>query len=168
MGGATAGRQSVRFDPDTGTMRFLYFYNRDRGDLTAQPLTVLVYPPSVTVEGETTALADHPALITFRPTQTARAKEAKGEGLQITVSPFSVNVDYYGGDYTEPGALAKALTLVTAEGNELPLRSLSMGYSGSAGGGSVTYRAQFDEILNTETVTAVRFAGAEIPLTYEE
>lgn len=170
VGGATAGRQSVDFDRSTGTMRFLYFYNRDRGDLTAQPLTVLVYPPSVTVEGETVALADHPALITFRPTQTAKAKagEAKGEGLRISVSPFSVNADYYGEAFTEPGALAKALTLVTADGEELPLRSLSMGYSGSAGGGSVTYRAQFDEILNTETVTAVRFGDGELPLTYEE
>ena len=172
VGGATAGRQTVSFDPDTGTMRFLYFYNRDRGDLTAQPLTVLVYPPSVTVEGKTTALADHPALIAFQPTQTARAKtgEIKGEGfrLQITVSPFSVNVNYYGEEFTEPGSLAKALTLICGNGAELPVHSLSMGLSGSAGGGSITYRAQFDQILNTEIVTAVRFGDVEILLEYEE
>ena len=153
-------------------MRFLAFYNRADGGLTENPLTVLVYPPSVTAEGETVALAGHPALITFQPTQTARAKvgEGKGEGfwLQLSVSPFSVNADYYGEDFTEPGALAKALTLICGDGMELPLRSLSMGYSGSAGGGSVTYRAQFDEILNTEQITAIRLGDAEIPLTYEE
>jgi len=117
-------------------------------------------------------LADHPALITFQPTQTAKAKtgEVKGEGfrLNISVSPFSVDADYYGEEFTEPGALAKALVLVGGDGTELPLRSLSMGYSGGCGGGSVSYTAQFSEILNTETVTAVRFEDAEFPLNYEE
>lgn len=172
VGGAAAGQQSVDFDRETGTMRFLSFYNWDSGDLTERPLTVLVYPPCVTVKGESTALAGHPALITFQPTQTARAKsgEIRGEGfrLRISVSPFSVNADYYGEDYTDPGALAKALTLVTADGDELSLRSLSMGCSGGSGGGGASYTAQFDEILNTERITAVRFGDAEIPLTYEE
>lgn len=172
VGGAAAGSQTVDFDRERGVMRFLNFYHWDSGDLTERPLTVLVYPPCVTVKGETTALADHPALITFRPTQTARAKtgEVKGEGfrLNISVSPFSVHVDYYGQEFTEPGALAKALTLVDGNGAELPLRSLSRGYSGGGGGASITYWAQFDEILNTETVTAVRFGDAEFPLQYEE
>ena len=172
VGGAAAGDQTVDFNRTTGTMRFLSFYNWDSGDLTERPLTVLVYPPCITVKGETTALADHPALITFQPTQTAKAKtgEVKGEGfrLNISVSPFSVNVNYYGEEFTEPGALAKALVLVGGDGTELPLRSLSMGYSGGCGGGSVSYTAQFSEILNTETVTAVRFEDAEFPLNYEE
>lgn len=172
VGGATAGAQTVDFSRERGTMRFLAFYNRADGGLTESPMTVLVYPPSVTAAGKTVTLADHPALITFQPTQTARAKsgEVKGEGfrLQILVSPFSANVDYYGEDFTKPGALASELTLVCGDGTELPLRSLSMGHTGSHGGGSVTYRAQFDEILNTETVTAVRFVDAEFSLVYEE
>ncbi|MBQ7777565.1 MAG: hypothetical protein IJ396_01505 [Oscillibacter sp.] len=169
-GGAAAGVQTVDFDQSTGTMRFLAFYNRADGGLTENPLTVLVYPPSVTVDGETAALADHPALITFRPTQTARAKcgEIRNEKgtLRASVSPFSVNVSYYGGGYENSGALAAELALVV-NGAETPLRKLSMGYGGGYGGGSVTYRAQFDEILNVEAVTALRWGAVEIPLTYE-
>lgn len=169
MGGGAAGMQTEDFDPETGTMRFLAFLNRELSD--GKPLTVVVYPPSVTVDGETTALADHPALITLRPAQTAQAKTGEARTavgtLRVSLSAFSVHVTYSGEAYTDPGALGSALALVSA-GGEMPLRKLSMGYGGGSGGGSVTYRAQFQEILNVEEVTALRFGDVEIPLTYEE
>ena len=178
LGGGTAGTQTVDFDPETGTMRFLAFYNRADGGLTETPLTVLVYPPSVTVDGETTALADHPALITFQPTQTAKAKtgELRGEDftLRVTVSPFAIHAEYYGGGYSSIRELAEDLVLVYRSGAEQVVRPLSMGHTGSVshsesrGVYGLSYHAQFDAILNAEEVVAIRLGGREFALTEAE
>ena len=138
LGGSASGVASQSFDAGTGVMTFLLHYNTESvgQNLTDQPLTVLVYPPVITVGEETTALADHPALISFQPAQTAKAKtgelRSKDEGFRVRValSPFSINVDYYGSDYSDLRELAMDMTLVYRNGTEQNVKALSMGSGG--------------------------------------
>ena len=82
-GGASSSLGEQGYDPETGTLTYLLslsMYGTDKS-LLEQPLTLLVAPPTIIVDGVEKPLADHPALITFQPeyTAVARSGEVRGE-----------------------------------------------------------------------------------------
>ena len=175
-GGSLTGERG--YDPETGTLTYLLRFYTDSHNQTLQdqPLTLLVAPPTITADGVETALADHPALISFQPEYTAvsRSGEARGEDndwfISAELSPFTVSVSYYGSDYRSIEELRDSLALVLQDGTALPVRGLGEGYSGGQSVNSrfekshINYETHFRDILDAGAVTAIRVGEMEIPL----
>ena len=69
--GSSGGSESQGYDMETNTLTYLFHIavkSRTAPDFTAQPVTVLLTPPVLRVDGVDTAVTDHPALVTFQPT----------------------------------------------------------------------------------------------------
>lgn len=177
--GGTSSLGEKAYDPETGTLTYLLslsMYGTDKS-LLEQPLTLLVAPPTIIVDGVETALADHPALITFQPEYTAvsRSGEARGEEndyfISAELSPFTISVSYYGSEYRSVEELREEIVLVLSDNSLLPVRGLSMGYGGKESfnekfeKGQVRYSARFKDILDAGAVTAIRVGEVEIPLS---
>ena len=62
--GSSGHAESQGYDPETNTLTYLYSITAKDGslDFTAQPLTLVVTPPVLRVDGVDTAVTDHPAL----------------------------------------------------------------------------------------------------------
>lgn len=144
-------------------------------DFTQQPLTLLVSPPVLDIGGAETALADHPALLTFQPeavSQTLTGSwQEDGRAIQVTVSPFSLSVEVSGGTpYRDVRELRADTALVFRGGTVQPASELTSGLGGSGSGGedgpytSASFTTQFRELLDVSQVTAVRVGDVEIPL----
>ena len=178
-GGSSKSTVTQNYDRDTGTLTYLLRFTTESTSqhLTGQPLTLLVLPPVLTVNGVDTALADHPALVTFQPEYSARAKsgQVRPEGIltaSVTISPLAITGMYRGSDYTEIGELLRDTTLVYLDGTQRPVRELVMGY----GGGKSDYRVDgkqiyalqystaFQDLLDITQVRAVRVGDLEIPI----
>ena len=179
-GGSNSKTESVEYSAETNTLTYLLRYNIDTEgkNLTDQPLTLLATPPTVTVDGKTAALADHPAVITFRPEYSAKARtlelEDKATGLRVqaVLSPLSLSVEVWNGSYTV-GALARDITLRYKDGTrEKP--AWDEGVTGSTGGrtGEIPSRAQvsrhFRDILDLSRVEAVCVGDWVLPLRSAE
>lgn len=177
--GASSGMESRGYDPDTNTLTYLCQVTAESEELdfTRQPLTLLASPPAL-VEGETaTALADHPALLTFQPeavgqTLTGSWRE-NGRAIQVTVSPFAISVEASGGTpYQELRDLKRDTSLVFQDGTIQPVAELTMGSGagGSRGGEgnsytSISFTSQFRELFDVSQAAAVRVGDVEISLT---
>ena len=145
-------------------------------DFTQQPLTLLVSPPVLDIGGAETALADHPALLTFQleaVSQTLTGSwQEDGRAIQVTVSPFSLSVEVSGGTpYRDVRELRADTALVFRGGTVQPASELTSGLGGSGSGGgedgpytSASFTTQFRELLDVSQVTAVRVGDVEIPL----
>lgn len=181
--GSSGEIASQGYDPNHNTLTYLCSITAKSGDLdfTAQPLTLLVTPPVLRVNGVETALASHPALVTFQPsavsqtlTGTVRQDHFYGEA---TVSPLaiSVKVTEVSGvtPYWDAGELRAGTSLVYRDGSVQPVTELTT--SGLTGGGSrsekgdpytsASFTTQFRELLDVSQVTAVRVGDVTIPLT---
>lgn len=168
------------FDSDTGTITYLLMCSSDGGDqnLQDQPLTLLVLPPAHEKDGVLTLLADHPALITFQPEHTAKARSGAAEteeaDASARVSPFWLNVTYTGRDYAELEDLAADVALELTGGRRVAARELNHSFSGSYGPRSDTgiihysFDCEFEEIFDAGSVKSVWIGDLEIPLTDEE
>lgn len=170
------------YDAETGTMTFMLMFNTESTakTLQAQPLTLVVLPPAMEQEGKVVPLADHPALITFRPEYTAKVRtgsvtaEDKSYLVSVKVSPFTVAVDYYGSDYREVEEIRGDTVLVLKDGSEVSVQELTQGYGGSRSVNEkfekirLSYDSQFAEVFDAESVEFVRLGDIEIPLTGEE
>ena len=179
--GSSVSGQS--YDPDTGTLTYLVrFTTRSQTqDLTDQPLTLLVLPPTVTAAGGEQALADHPAIVTFQPGYTARARQGQTRdpeaqfSAEVILSPLSITVSCGSTDLADCGALRQAVCLVWEDGGETPLAAVTQGYGGSESSyqadGQVHYRtsmsAQFLELQDISRVAAVRVGDREVSLQPE-
>ena len=179
--GSSVSGQS--YDPDTGTLTYLVrFTTRSQTqDLTDQPLTLLVLPPTVTAAGGEQALADHPAIVTFQPGYTARARQGQTRdpdarfSAEVILSPLSITVSCGSTDLADCGALRQAVCLVWEDGGESPLAAVTQGYGGSESSyqadGQVRYRtsisAQFLELQDISRVAAVRVGDREVSLQPE-
>ena len=179
--GSSVSGQS--YDPDTGTLTYLVrFTTRSQTqDLTDQPLTLLVLPPTVTAAGGEQALADHPAIVTFQPGYTARARQGQTRdpeaqfSAEVILSPLSITVSCGSTDLADCGALRQAVCLVWEDGGETPLAAVTQGYGGSESSyqadGQVRYRtsmsAQFLELQDISRVAAVRVGDREVSLQPE-
>ena len=177
--GSSGEIASQGYDPNHNTLTYLCSITAKSGDLdfTAQPLTLLVTPPVLDIDGIETALADHPALLTFQPeavSQTLTGSwQEDGRAVQVTVSPFSLSVEVSGGTpYRDVRELRADTALVFRDGTVQPASELTSGLGGSGSGGgeggtytSASFTTQFRELLDVSQVTAVRVGDVTIPLT---
>ena len=173
--------ESQGYDPETNTLTYLYSITAKDGslDFTAQPLTLVVTPPVLRVDGVDTAVTGHPALLTFQPeaigqTQTGSLRQ-DSLYAQATLSPFAISVKL--GDVSAPvpyesiDDLLWATALVCRDGTTQPVWELATGLTGSTsisqddGHGSASFTTQFRELLDVSQVTAVRVGVVTIPLT---
>ena len=176
----SGGLGEAGYDPATNTLSYLcYITGDDDGlDFTAQPLTLVVTPPVLRVDGVDTAVTDHPALLTFQPeaigqTQTGSLRQ-DSLYAQATLSPFAISVKL--GDVSAPvpyesiDDLLWATALVCRDGTTQPVWELATGLTGSTsisqddGHGSVSFTTQFQDLLDVSQVTAVRVGDVTIPL----
>ena len=179
--GSSVSGQS--YDPDTGTLTYLVRFTTQSQtqDLTDQPLTLLVLPPTVTAAGGEQALADHPAIVTFQPGYTARARQGQTRdpeaqfSAEVILSPLSITVSCGSTDLADCGALRQAVCLLWEDGGETPLAAVTQGYGGSESSyqadGQDRYRtsisAPFLELQDISRVAAVRVGDREVSLQPE-
>ncbi len=175
----SGGLGEAGYDPATNTLSYLcYITGDDDGlDFTAQPLTLLVTPPVLRVNGVDTAVTGHPAILTFQPIAVSQTLTGSyrhdGFFARAVLSPMSISVEVTGGtSYQDMGELVRDTSLVLRDGSVLPAADLILGYTGSGGRDtddsflfSASFTTQFRELLDVSQVTAVRVGDVTIPLT---
>ena len=175
----SGGLGEAGYDPATNTLSYLcYITGDDDGlDFTAQPLTLLVTPPVLRVNGVDTAVTGHPAILTFQPMAVSQTLTGSyrhdGFFARAVLSPMSISVEVTGGtSYQDMGELVQDTSLVLRDGSVLPAADLVLGYTGSGGRDtddsflfSASFTSQFQELLDVSQVTAVRVGNVTIPLT---
>lgn len=175
----SGGLGEAGYDPATNTLSYLcYITGDDDGlDFTAQPLTLLVTPPVLRVNGVDTAVTGHPAILTFQPMAVSQTLTGSyrhdGFFARAVLSPMSISVEVTGGtSYQDMGELVRDTSLVLRDGSVLPAADLVLGYTGSGGRDtddsflfSASFTSQFQELLDVSQVTAVRVGDVTIPLT---
>ncbi len=175
----SGGLGEAGYDPATNTLSYLcYITGDDDGlDFTAQPLTLLVTPPVLRVNGVDTAVTGHPAILTFQPIAVSQTLTGSyrhdGFFARAVLSPMSISVEVTGGtSYQDMGELVRDTSLVLRDGSVLPAADLILGYTGSGGRDtddsflfSASFTSQFQELLDVSQVTAVRVGDVTIPLT---
>lgn len=174
----SGGLGEAGYDPATNTLSYLcYITGDDDGlDFTAQPLTLLVTPPVLRVNGVDTAVTGHPAILTFQPMAVSQTLTGSyrhdGFFARAVLSPMSISVEVTGGtSYQDMGELVRDTSLVLRDGSVLPAADLILGYTGSGGRDtddsflfSASFTTQFRELLDVSQVTAVRVGDVTIPL----
>lgn len=174
----SGGLGEAGYDPATNTLSYLcYITGDDDGlDFTAQPLTLLVTPPVLRVNGVDTAVTGHPAILTFQPMAVSQTLTGSyrhdGFFARAVLSPMSISVEVTGGtSYQDMGELVQDTSLVLRDGSVLPAADLILGYTGSGGRDtddsflfSVSFTTQFQDLLDVSQVTAVRVGDVTIPL----
>ena len=174
----SGGLGEAGYDPATNTLSYLcYITGDDDGlDFTAQPLTLLVTPPVLRVNGVDTAVTGHPAILTFQPMAVSQTLTGSyrhdGFFARAVLSPMSISVEVTGGtSYQDMGELVRDTSLVLRDGSVLPAADLILGYTGSGGRDtddsflfSASFTSQFQELLDVSQVTAVRVGDVTIPL----
>lgn len=179
-GGGSGSGSSEGYDPETNTLTYLFRYtiHSDTQTLGDQPLTLLVTPPvAEDAAGTETALADHPAILTFQPeyvSQTLTGTWQDGESgwtLDVTLSPFAIQLESTLGTFEGPDELLYGTVLVFRDGTETPVTELCQGLSGSSGGSTdtqypahVTVSTSFRELLDVSQVKAVRVGDASVEI----
>ena len=177
-GGYSGGSEGKGYDPETNTLAYLYYITAKSGDLdfTAQPLTLLVTPPVLRVNGVDTAVTDHPAILTFQPMSVSQTLTGSyrhdGFSARAVLSPMSIYVEILGvTTYQDMGDLVRDTSLVLRDGSVLPAADLILGYTGSGSRDtddsflfSASFTSQFQQLLDVSRVAAVRVGDVEIPL----
>ena len=177
-GGYSGGSEGKGYDPETNTLTYLYYITAKSGDLdfTAQPLTLLVTPPVLRVNGVDTAVTDHPAILTFQPMSVSQTLTGSyrhdGFSARAVLSPMSIYVEILGvTTYQDMGDLVRDTSLVLRDGSVLPAAGLILGYTGSGSRDtddsflfSASFTSQFQQLLDVSRVAAVRVGDVEIPL----
>ena len=176
--GSSGEIASQGYDPNHNTLTYLCSITAKSGDLdfTAQPLTLLVTPPVLRVNGVDTAVTGHPAILTFQPIAVSQTLTGSyrhdGFFARAVLSPMSISVEVTGGtSYQDMGELVRDTSLVLRDGSVLPAADLILGYTGSGGRDtddsflfSASFTSQFQELLDVSQVTAVRVGDVTIPL----
>ena len=177
-GGYSGGSEGKGYDPETNTLAYLYYITAKSGDLdfTAQPLTLLVTPPVLRVNGVDTAVTDHPAILTFQPMSVSQTLTGSyrhdGFSARAVLSPMSIYVEILGvTTYQDMGDLVWDTSLVLRDGSVLPAADLILGYTGSGSRDtddsflfSASFTSQFQQLLDVSRVAAVRVGDVEMPL----
>ena len=182
MDGSTSSVQGQGYDPETNTLSYLLSFTTtsQTQSLTGQPLTLLVGPPAVTEsDGTVTALADHPAILTFQP-ECVDAQTLTGEvtgdrmRVQVVLSPFAMQVETYGYNFTAPMDLLRGTTLVFRDGTTVTADQLTSSLGGGAGAStsasgeklihSVNCTATFRDLLDVSQVASVQVGDVTVPL----
>ena len=182
MGGGSSSTQSQGYDPETNTLTYLLSFTTtsQTQSLTDQPLTLLVGPPTaVESDGTATSLADHPAILTFQP-ECVDAQTLTGEvtgdrmRVQVVLSPFAMQVETYGYNFTAPMDLLRGTTLVFRDGTTVTADQLTSSLGGGAGAStsasgeklihSVNCTATFRDLLDVSQVASVQVGDVTVPL----
>ncbi len=179
-GSASISRRG--YDPESNILTWFLRVTMDPSvKLTDQPLTILA---DALVLGST-PLTDHPALVTFQPTNNAQTlggvweDPAAGVSIQVTLSPLALLIKVEGeadesfernhkGFPLERKNYYEATTLVFRDGTEVSAVELSDGGSASGGGGVspvVDISIPFEELLDITDVCAIRIGDLEIPVS---
>ena len=167
------------YDPATNTLSYLcHITGDDDGlDFTAQPLTLLVTPPVLRVNGVDTAVTDHPAILTFQPIGSladpdgvlpARRVFRPGRPVphvHLCGSLRRHHLSGYGGD------LVSDTSLVLRDGSILPAADLILGLYRQRQPSTRTipsssppdFTSQFQDLLDVSQVTAVRVGDVDHP-----
>lgn len=175
--GGSSETATQGYDSESNTLTYLLRYTTESDTQTmgSQPLTLLVTPPIVDADGMETALADHPALLTFQPeyvsqtlTGTWQAPEG-GQTVNVTLSPFAIQVESHLGTFTGTRDLYQATALVFRDGTVTPVRELTQGLTGSSSGkkpypASVDFSSSFLELVDVSQVTAVQVGDVTIEM----
>ena len=99
----SSGLGETGYDPATNTLSYLCNITGDADslDFTAQPLTLLVTPPVLRVNGVDTAVTNHPAILTFQPSAVSQTLTGSyrhgGFSARAVLSPLSIYVEVSGG-----------------------------------------------------------------------
>ena len=122
-------------------------------DFTAQPLTLLVTPPVLRVNGVDTAVTNHPAILTFQPSAVSQTLTGSyrhgGFSARAVLSPLSIYVEVSGGTaYRDTEELVSDTSLLLRDGSILPAVDLIFGFTG---GGSHNTE---DEYLSSADFTS--------------
>ena len=174
----SSGLGEAGYDPATNTLSYLcHITGDDDGlDFTAQPLTLLVTPPVLRVNGVDTAVADHPAILIFQPSAVSQtltgAYRHGGFSARAVLSPLSIYVEVSGGTtYRDTEALVSDTSLLLRDGSILPAADLIFGFTGSGSLDpgdlflfSADFTSQFQDLLDVSQVTAVQVGDVTIPL----
>lgn len=174
--GGSSETATQGYDPETNTLTYLLRHTTesDTQTLGSQPLTLLVTPPWVEdAAGAETALADQPAILTFQPeyasqTLTGTWKDTEsGRTVNVTLSPFAIQVESYLGTFTGPGDLRGCTALVFRDGTVTPVGELTQGLTGSSSGSkpypaSVAFSSSFLELVDVTQVEAVRVGDVTV------
>ena len=182
MGGGSSSTQSQGYDPETNTLTYLLSFTTtsQTQSLTDQPLTLLVGPPAaVASDGTATSLADHPAILTFQP-ECVDAQTLTGEvtgdrmRVQVVLSPFAMQVETYGYNFTEPMELLRSTTLMFRDGTTVTADQLTSSLGGGAGAStsasgeklihSVICTVTFRDLLDVSQVISVQVGDVTVPL----
>ena len=171
--GSSGEVASQGYDPETNTLAYLCSITAKDGDLdfTAQPLTLLVTPPVLRVNGVDTAVTNHPAILTFQPSAVSQTLTGSyrhgGFSARAVLSPLSIYVEVSGGTaYRDTEELVSDTSLLLRDGSILPAVDLIFGFTG---GGSHNTE---DEYLSSADFTSPFLAvlvvcmGAAVPVVY--
>lgn len=164
------------YDPETNTLTYLLRYTTESDSQTmgSQPLTLLVTPPwGEDAAGAETALADQPAILTFQPeyvsqTLTGTWQDSESQyTLNVTLSPFTIQVESYLGTFETSGDLRRSTALVFRDGTVTPVGELARGLTGSSSGkkpypASVAFSSSFLELVDVTQVEAVRVGDVTV------
>lgn len=195
LGSSSISGQStgtLGFDPESRTLTCVLSasFQEVWGRLTAlldPSITLLVWPPELETDGEKVPLADHAAVVTFRPSfdvETAAGKAAEnGITYKAEMSPLSLQVRMKGEDlpdmsdqavYQEvKSSLSLRLrdgTVLSAEDLQLPggSASASSSFTRHDGGrldGRIMLNIVFRELMDPAEAEAVLMGDVEIPLS---
>ncbi len=191
--GSVSGQstQTLGFDPETRSLTCMLSASFQEGwdlrTLLNPTITLLVWPPELELDGEDILLADHAAVVTFRPSFDADtvAGKATADGASYTaeVSPLSVQVRMKGedlpnmSDQSVSREVESSLALRLRDGTELSWADLQLSGGSSSSSASFTHRdggrlsgrimlnVVFRELMDPAEVEAVLVGDVEIPLS---
>ena len=150
-------------------------------------ITLLVWPPELEVDGEDVPLADHAAVVTFRPSfnvETVTGKAAE-DGITYTaeMSPLSFQVRMKGEDLPDMSDQAvcreveSSLSLRLRDGAVISAEDLQLSGGSSSASSSFTHHdggrlsgrimlnIVFRELMDPAEAEAVLVGNVEIPLS---
>ncbi len=190
---STSGQSThtLGFDPESRTLTCMLSANFQEGWGLTAPLnpsiTLLVWPPELEVDGEDVPLADHAAVVTFRPSfnvETVTGKAAE-DGITYTaeMSPLSFQVRMKGEDLPDMSDQAvyreveSSLSLRLRDGAVISAEDLQLSGGSSSASSSFTHHdggrlsgrimlnIVFRELMDPAEAEAVLVGNVEIPLS---
>ena len=176
--GSSGEVASQGYDPETNTLAYLCSITAKDGDLdfTAQPLTLLVTPPVLRVNGVDTAVTNHPAILTFQPSAVSQTLTGSyrhgGFSARAVLSPLSIYVEVSGGTaYRDTEELVSDTSLLLRDGSILPAVDLIFGFTGGGSHNtedeylsSADFTSQFQDRRDVSQGAAVQGGDIQIPL----
>lgn len=182
---------TLGFDPESRILTCMLSANFQEGwgleTLLNPSITLLVWPPELEVDGEDVPLADHAAVVTFRPSfdvETAAGKAA-ADGITYTaeMSPLSLQVRMKGEDLPDMSKQAvyrevqSSLSLRLRDGSVVSAKDLQRSGGSSSASSSFTHHdggrlsgrimlnIVFRELMDPTEAEAVLVGDVEIPLS---